>query len=206
MDDLEGTRETYDRVAGAYERRHGTGEGARETGSEVIADLLSAFAELAPAGSAVLDAGCGPGWEAAALADRGFEVVGLDLVEAVCRRAGRRVPGRVLQGDMRSLPLAGGALGGVWACASLLHVPRPAVGATLAEFRRVLVPGGACSLSVKAGEGTRTAETYEDDARTVTLFRPAALEAELRRAGFAAVSIDRGDGWLRVLARAADRP
>jgi SAM-dependent methyltransferase len=65
-------------------------------------------------GGPVLDLGCGTGRVAVALAERGFEVVGVDLSEAMLRQAGERrarLPAEVaarltfVQGDMTTLDL-----------------------------------------------------------------------------------------------------
>ena len=53
---------------------------------------------------------------------------------------------------MRTLPFADGAFDGLWSSASLLHLAREDVPATLEEFGRVLVPDGALFVSVLARE------------------------------------------------------
>lgn len=54
----------------------------------------------------VLDVPCGYGRHAAALADRGYEVTGVELDPAVAAEARRRAPGaEIVEGDMRSLPI-----------------------------------------------------------------------------------------------------
>jgi CBS domain-containing protein/ubiquinone/menaquinone biosynthesis C-methylase UbiE len=62
-----------------------------------------------PPHSAILDLGCGTGRHSLALGERGFQVVGVDLSEAllaVARREGeqRWFPIEFVQGDMRDLP------------------------------------------------------------------------------------------------------
>jgi len=67
---------TYDRVAGAYVRLNGD--------PRILADARERFA-TAIAGAAppehyrILDAGCGPGRDSKWFAERGFQVVGVDL-------------------------------------------------------------------------------------------------------------------------------
>ena len=57
-------------------------------------------------------------------------------------RARRRVPtGAFHRGDLHRLPLAGGTVDPVGCCLALTHVPR--LEPVLAEFARVLRPGGA---------------------------------------------------------------
>jgi len=49
----------------------------------------------------------------------------------------------VVGGDLRRLPVADESLDGIWSCASLLHVPRNEVPATLRSWRAALRPEGA---------------------------------------------------------------
>jgi len=208
MDDttLAETLATYDRYADAYGDRHAD--------RSVIADQVERFCravESAPAGagddaSRVLDVGCGPGWETETFADRGFDAVGLDLSRAFLENASDRAGGRFVRGDMRQLPAASDTVDGVWAMASLLHLPRSAADDALAEFARVARSGGALFLAVKRGEGTTEGDGYERDRRTFTLYREEPLCERVERAGFAVVDSaveTGGDGWVRVLARRA---
>jgi SAM-dependent methyltransferase len=71
-------------------------------------------------------------------------------------RAGS-LPG-MAQADMRRLPLADRSVHAVWCHAALLHVPRHDVPTVLAEFARVIRPGGTLSLGVAEGDG----EGWED--------------------------------------------
>jgi SAM-dependent methyltransferase len=62
------------------------------------------------------------------------------------------VPGQV-RADLRGLPLPDGVLDGLWCIAVLLHIPRELVPGALAEFHRVLRPGGRAVISVAEGDG-----------------------------------------------------
>lgn len=100
----------------------------------------------------VLDLGCGPGRDTLYFGQQGYAVIGVDLSAGMLAEAVRRVPqGQFIQADMRWLPFASGAFGGVWACASLLHLPKSLAGVALAEMWRVLEPAGAVFLAVKRG-------------------------------------------------------
>jgi SAM-dependent methyltransferase len=104
---------------------------------------------------------------------------------------------------MRTLPVASDAVDGVWALASLLHVPREDVDDVLAEFARVCRPDATLFVAVKYGTGDYRGDTYDGDARRFTLYEPDAFESRVADAGF---DVDRvsvaegGDGWVQVYA------
>jgi SAM-dependent methyltransferase len=96
----------------------------------------------------VLDAGCGSGWWLQALAQAGVapkRLVGVDLLEERVHTAQERVLGaRVLQGDVRDLPLPDGSCALVLLFTVLSAMGgRHEVRRALIEVRRVLAPGGA---------------------------------------------------------------
>lgn len=197
------TIDAYDRIASDYadfwsDRR-------------VVQRPLALFASLLPAGALVLDAGCGPGFDGALLRERGFQVVGLDRSYAMLQLGRSRYPGRYVQGDLRVQPFGGGAIAGIWASASLLHLPRPAFVPALRELGRILHPGGLFYLSLKEGEG----EQWRSDAcgreapRFFTYWRAGPLDKALAAAGFATMAAWRESGktadWLvRIVHRAGD--
>lgn len=98
---------------------------------------------LAPrlAGRHVLDAGCGEGYGAARLAAAGARVLAVDLVQPVAAHAGRAYPGvAVAVAELGALPLPDGAVEAV-VCLQVIEHLWDVPGA-LAEFARVLAPGG----------------------------------------------------------------
>jgi SAM-dependent methyltransferase len=54
---------------------------------------------------------------------------------------------------MKDLPVSDGVLGGLVAFYSIIHVRRQELGPLLAEFRRVLAPGGRLLMSAHEGDG-----------------------------------------------------
>lgn len=107
----------------------------------VIHGILDAL----PAGT-VLDAACGTGRYAAHLAARGHRVIGVDASVEMLARARDRVPeATFVRGDLHRLPLADGAVDVVVCALALVHVP--SLVPVLAEFARVLRPGGHLVIS-----------------------------------------------------------
>lgn len=105
-------------------------------------------------GPRVLDVGCGPGRDMKFFCAMGCRVLGVDLSSAFLNIAQDLVPqAHLVRGDMRRLAFADRAFHGVWACASLLHIPHREALPTIREFARLLDPGGLLYLSVKEGEG-----------------------------------------------------
>lgn len=121
---------------------------------------LSFLLERVPAGTRVLDVGCGEGRFTSALALAGREVVGIDVAQEPLRRARAREGAGDL--DLRLVPAEGpwpledASFDAVWAGEVLEHVADTA--GCLSEVRRVLRSGGALVLSTPAhGPLTRLA-------------------------------------------------
>lgn len=91
-----------------------------------------------------LDVGCGTGWYARALVERGHTVFGLDRAEGQVRQYLSRVPaGGGVVGDATALPYGDGRLDFAYAVNIIHHLPgRAAQARALNEIRRVLKPGG----------------------------------------------------------------
>jgi len=98
-----------------------------------------------PAGAA-LDAACGTGRFAEYLSARGHRVVGVDSSPEMLARARERVPGGEFRlGDLHRLPLPDTAADLVVCGLALAHVP--GLEPVMAEFARVLRPGGHLVIS-----------------------------------------------------------
>ena len=152
---------------------------------------LARFLQMLPSGGLTLDVGCGPGWYTRALVARGLRVVGLDLSPGMLHQAQVSGTSRLVCADMEHLPVATGSAAGCFACASLLHLPRDRVPQALAEFRRVLCPGGALYVGLKEGEGEEWVACGEGCERFFVYYRPAEIDRLILAAGFEIV-----DGWI----------
>jgi SAM-dependent methyltransferase len=95
----------------------------------------------------VLDVGCGTGVLSAAAAARGARPLGADLAEGMLALARRRHPDlEFVHADAEALPVGDGAFGAVVAGCVLNHLPAPE--RALAEWARVVAPGGRVALTV----------------------------------------------------------
>ncbi len=143
----EQVRRLYDRLSPLY----GLVE-ALEAGSR-----RRALAALAPGpGERVLAVGAGTGRELVplvrAVGPTG-RVVDLDLSRAMLLRARRRSGAPAVQGSAAALPFPDGAFDALLCAYVLDLIPGEALPRVLAEFRRVLAPGGRAVL-MTMGEGT----------------------------------------------------
>jgi SAM-dependent methyltransferase len=126
-------------------------------------DWLSWLDERLPRAGRVLEAGAGTGRLWTRVDHTGLDLTLTDFSPAMCRQL-RTVPGaRVARCDAAHLPFAAAAFDTVVANHMLYHVDDP--GAVLAEFARVLRPGGRVAVALNgAGHmaeiaGRRLAET-----------------------------------------------
>jgi SAM-dependent methyltransferase len=102
----------------------------------VVHEILGAL----PTGTA-LDAACGTGRHAAFLAAQGHRVIGVDTSPDMLDHARRRVPQADFRiGDLHELPLPDDHVDIVVCALALTHLPD--LGPPIAEFARVLRPGG----------------------------------------------------------------
>jgi SAM-dependent methyltransferase len=93
-----------------------------------------------------LDAACGTGRFAEFLAKRGRQVIGVDSSPDMLARARQRVPeGEFHAAELDRLPLPDDSVDVIVCALALVHVPR--LQPVLAEFARVLRPGGDLVIS-----------------------------------------------------------
>ena len=139
------TLEEYDRMAEAY--RHGT---ADHDVSQNIAALLDAIEGAPP--YAILDLGCGPGRDLRAFTALGHAVTGLDGAAELVALARAETDCPVLHQDFLALDLPPAYFDGVFANASLFHVPSSQIARVLSELAATLKPGGVLFCSNPRGD------------------------------------------------------
>lgn len=104
----------------------------------------------------ILDAGCGSGRDAAAFVSLGHQVTAIDASPAMVEIARRHgIDARVITFQRMTFNKE---FDGIWACASVLHVPHAEVPETLRRFARALKTNGVLYVSLKEGQGERIAK------------------------------------------------
>ena len=97
----------------------------------------------APSGGRLLDVGCGSGWSSCLLREKSFDVCGVDVTIGALEVASG--PGLEFSvGDAMSLPFVSESFDVVCSYQTLEHIPD--TGRALAEFHRVLRPGGTLCI------------------------------------------------------------
>jgi SAM-dependent methyltransferase len=100
----------------------------------------------------ILDFGCGPGRDLAQFTALGHQAVGLDGCAAFCARARRYSGCEVLDQDFLALSLPSSRYDGVFANASLFHVPSAELPRVLKEVRASMRPRGVLFSSNPRGD------------------------------------------------------
>jgi SAM-dependent methyltransferase len=100
----------------------------------------------------ILDLGCGPGRDLAAFAARGHVAVGLDGSPRFVEMARADSGCEVWLQDFLALDLPAGRFDGIFANASLFHVPCAELARVLGELHAALKPGGALFCSNPRGD------------------------------------------------------
>jgi len=163
------------------------------------------FLELIPEGGRILDAGCGSGRDSLHFKQKGYAVVAFDYAEPLVRLASELIGEPVMHLSFAEVEFDS-EFDGVWACGSLLHVPRDDLQGILKRLFRALKPAGMLYASFKWGEneevrGGRLFSDYTEDTFR-TLVAPLNMVETIRfRRTEDVRPRRRGEYWLGVLLR-----
>ncbi len=116
--------------------------------------LYSKFLPLIPSGGTILDAGCGSGRDSRYFIDKGFRVHAIDAAPEFAGRASDLIEQTVEVTTFEQFK-SEIQFNGIWACASLLHVPPDSLPAAIGNLAATLRPGGIFYMSFKYGQGQR---------------------------------------------------
>lgn len=200
-------KETYNRIAEDWHRDHLSDDWWREG--------TDAFIETLQPGARVLDVGCGSGVKSKYLVDHGLRVTGIDISEKLLDIARREVPkGEFKVFSMTDLDSMSEIFDGVFAQASLLHIPRKDAGGIVEKMVKRLVQGGHLYIAVKETREGKPEEgiTKENDygyeyERFFSYFTMNELEQYLTDAGLTIVSKLRNPNksgktvWLQIIGK-----
>ncbi|OCI95870.1 SAM-dependent methyltransferase [Rhizobium sp. AC27/96] len=166
---------------------------------------LDAFLAALPAGASILELGCGAGQDAAYMLSRGFDITPMDGSAELASEAEKLIgrPVRIMRFETLD---ARAAFDGIWAEASLLHVPRSDLPNIFGRILRALKDGGIFHSSFKAGD----AEGHDTLGRYYNYPSAEWLTALLGDGGWKDIVMTEADGggfdgkptkWLYVSAR-----
>lgn len=127
------------------------------------------FTSLLPEEGSILDLGCGSGRDSEFFISQGFDVTAMDASEGMCDLASIHIGQDVLKLSFEEMDFDE-VFDGIWACASLLHVPSDEIENIFQKVIKSLKVNGVLFMSVKYGdfEGERDGRYYTDY-RTRTL-------------------------------------
>jgi ubiquinone/menaquinone biosynthesis C-methylase UbiE len=146
--------EGYDKIAQLYHKR-------RIDRFWTVAPDIDALAKRLAQGSAVLDVGCGSGYVASKLEDRGFKVTGIDISTRMLELArGNSPKSTFLRMDMKRLDFPKESFDAVICLYSIFHVPRRYHLGVLKRFRRVLKPNGLLVIHMGWGDWVGMEENW----------------------------------------------
>lgn len=109
------------------------------------------FLALLPAKSKILDAGCGSGRDSLMFMKQGFEVTAMDGSIEMCRLASEHIGQEVKHMLFQEVDFKE-EFDGIWASASLLHVPSQELEEVLIKLKNSLKENGVFYASFKYGD------------------------------------------------------
>ncbi len=115
-------------------------------------EQLAKFLSLMPEHAAILDAGCGAGYDSLYMLASGFDVISMDASSTLVNFASQLTQRPVLHLKFQEIEFDN-RFDGIWANASLLHVPRKNLSAVIRRLANALKPGGI--LFTKFVHGTQ---------------------------------------------------
>jgi SAM-dependent methyltransferase len=109
------------------------------------------FLKVIPKGGKILDAGCGSGRDSIYFKREGYIVVAFDYSEALVKLASNLIGSPVLHMSFKDVVFIE-EFDGIWACASLCHVPKNEMQGVIAKLAKALKPDGILYASFKYGD------------------------------------------------------
>lgn len=139
-----------------------------------VSDLYEMFLPNIRENGKILDLGCGSGRDSKYFLEQGYVVTALDGSQRLCQLASSYTGLEVVYKDFKEITYKS-EYDGIWACASLLHVPEDEIGEVLDRIKEALIPGGILYASFKYGnsEHVKDGRYFNDcnEIKVVELFK-----------------------------------
>ena len=144
-----------------------------------FSDIQDRFLRRLPKNALILDFGCGTGRDSRYFLQKGYRVEACDGSEEMVKTA-ERVAGIPVRKMLFSELCEQEHYDGIFACASILHVPYAELPDIFLRMERALKPGGILYVSFKYGqfEGIRSGRFFTDmdEERLRDILKPKATE------------------------------
>ena len=170
-----------------------------------MSETRSRFTKHLPAHALILDFGCGSGRDTKAFLEEGFQVEAIDGSEELCKKASAYTGIQVKQMLFNDLNETD-KYDGIWANATLLHLPKAELKDVLKKLEKALKPNGILFASFKYGtfEGIRTERYYTDFTKdTLNEFWATSTSLKIFDEWITDDTIPGREGlqWINILAR-----
>ncbi len=119
-----------------------------------IEEIRNSFISQVPPKAHILDLGCGSGRDSRVFLNRGFRVTAIDPSESVGAITSKFLDQEVQIRKAQEI-IELNHYDAIWACASLLHVPKSTIPAILKRLVNALTTGGLMYISFKQGNEER---------------------------------------------------
>ena len=144
----------YDKNAGAF---------ANGTADIEFSEMQDMFLAELKEGASILDFGCGSGRDTRYFLQQGYRVTALDGSAELCRIAEEKTGISVIQMDFNAFDEQD-QYDGIWACSSILHLPKQELKNVLVHMEKALHNDGIIYTSFKYGDfsGMRNERYFTD--------------------------------------------
>ena len=121
------------------------------------------FLQLLPGSASILDFGCGSGRDTKYFLEKGYQVAAIDGSAELCRLAGNFTGIKVKEMLFQELDEIG-VYDGIWACSSILHLPKQELLPVIQKMCIALKDNGVIYTSFKYGKfsGERNGRFFTD--------------------------------------------
>lgn len=169
-----------------------------------IGSIQEEFLSYLKKGDCILDLGCGAGRDSLYFLNQGYRVVAVDGSKELCRIASR-ITGLEVRNLLFSDLDYKDTFDGIWACASLLHVPSEELPDVLNKCFAALKAGGIFYLSFKKGsfEGERDGRYFSDleEEKIREILSSLGYDNKIEKLFITDDARGREEKWVNILAR-----
>jgi len=155
----------------------------------------------------ILDVGCGPGLKSNYLLQKGLRVVGIDIANEFITIAKENNPnGIFIHTDMKEASSLPYEFDGIYALASLLHIPKTEIQSIIAILLSKLKPEGFLYVLIKESKGVEEEIVVENDygyeyERFFSYFIIDEIKELLIKQNLSIVHSESKDGWIQIIAK-----